>query len=85
MNYTIPIFVKKNKKMKISLLHLDLDDYEPSFIALEYFYEKVTPGGIILIDDYKIIRFLKSDGLKISTRILLQILCSFVIVILIYY
>jgi len=42
-------------------------------------------GLIGLIDDYKKIRFLKSDGLKISTRILLQILCSFVIVILIYY
>tara|TARA_B100000959_G_C14940361_1_gene607525 strand:+ start:303 stop:962 length:660 start_codon:yes stop_codon:yes gene_type:complete len=74
VNYTIPIFVKKNKKMKISLLHLDLDVYEPTFIALEYFYEKVTPGGIILIDDYKHIRgatlavndFFKNKKIKIS-------------------
>ena len=60
--------------MKISLLHLDLDVYEPTFIALEYFYEKVTPGGIILIDDYKHIRgatlavndFFKNKKIKIS-------------------
>ncbi len=42
-------------------------------------------GLIGLIDDYKKIRFLKSDGLKASTRIILQIFFSFIIVILIYY
>ena len=40
VNFTIPDFIKKNKKIKISLLHLDLDIYEPTFTALKYFYKK---------------------------------------------
>ena len=38
--------------MRISLLHLDLDLYEPTKVALEYLYPKVVPGGIVLLDEY---------------------------------
>jgi len=41
-------------------------------------------GLIGLVDDYKKIQSLTSDGLKASTRILLQILFGFIIVFLIY-
>jgi len=34
------------------LLHLDLDVYEPTKFILEKLYNKVSKGGIILIDDY---------------------------------
>jgi macrocin-O-methyltransferase TylF-like protien len=37
---------------EISLLHLDVDFYEPTLSALQLLYECVVPGGIILIDDY---------------------------------
>ena len=49
---TIPKFLKKNKKLKISFLHLDLDVYKPTSFALEKLYKKVSKNGIILIDDY---------------------------------
>ena len=52
INKTIPIFLKKNKKLKISFLHVDLDVYEPTFFTLNAFYKYISPKGIILLDDY---------------------------------
>jgi len=37
---------------KISLLHLDVDFYEPTLSALRLFYDRVVPGGTIIVDDY---------------------------------
>jgi len=37
---------------KIALLHLDCDLYESYKLALEQFYDKVQPGGVILFDEY---------------------------------
>jgi hypothetical protein len=50
---TIPKFVKQNPKLKISLLNLDVDMYEPSKTILEELYPKITKGGILILDDYK--------------------------------
>ena len=50
---TLPKFLERNKKLKISFLHLDMDVYEPTKFALEYLFSKVSKNGIILIDDYK--------------------------------
>jgi len=49
---TLPEFLRYKKRTKISLLHLDLDVYEPTLFALEKLYNKVKKGGIILLDDY---------------------------------
>ena len=49
---TIPNFCKTNPHVKISLLHIDVDLYEPTKCALEYFYPMVTNGGVIIFDDY---------------------------------
>lgn len=49
---TIPEYVEKNPGLRISLLHLDLDLYEPTKVALEYLYKLVVPGGIVLLDEY---------------------------------
>lgn len=37
---------------KISLLHIDVDFYEPTLFALETLYNKLVPGGYVIIDDY---------------------------------
>ena len=37
---------------QISVLHLDGDWYESTKVCLEYLYDRVSPGGIIQIDDY---------------------------------
>jgi len=34
------------------VLHLDGDWYESVRVCLEYLYDRVTPGGVIQIDDY---------------------------------
>jgi hypothetical protein len=49
---TVPEYVKANPGLRISLLHLDLDLYEPTLAALEYLYPLVVPGGVVLLDEY---------------------------------
>ena len=34
-----------------ALVHLDADLYSPQFSGLEYFYPRMTPGGVIIIHD----------------------------------
>ena len=49
---TIPKYVKKHPKLKISLLNLDTDVYEPAVTILENLYPKIVKGGILILDDY---------------------------------
>ncbi len=37
---------------QIALLHLDGDWYESTKISIDSFYDAVTPGGYIMVDDY---------------------------------
>ena len=49
---TVPRYIEENPGLRISLLHLDLDLYEPTKVALEYLYPKVVPGGAVILDEY---------------------------------
>ena len=49
---TIPDFCHKNKGLRIALVNLDFDTYEGTKIALNYFGEMISPGGIIILDEY---------------------------------
>ena len=49
---TIPNLIKQQPHLKISLLHLDMDIYEPTKFVLNKLFSYVVKGGIILIDDY---------------------------------
>lgn len=49
---TVPEYVNENPNLKISLLNLDTDIYEPAVTILKYLYPKLVKGGILLIDDY---------------------------------
>ena len=49
---TIPNLIKQQPHLKISLLHLDMDIYEPTKLVLNKLFSYVVKGGIILIDDY---------------------------------
>ena len=51
---TVPRYLKLNPKLKISLLNLDVDFYEPSMSILKNFYPKLSKGGILMLDDYGI-------------------------------
>jgi len=46
---TLPLF---NTEMSITALRLDGDWYESTICILKNLYDKVIPGGLILIDDY---------------------------------
>jgi hypothetical protein len=35
-----------------SFVHVDVDLYQPTLDSLEFFYGRMAPGGIILMDDY---------------------------------
>ena len=50
---TVPDYVKNNPELKISLLNLDTDIYEPAVTILENLYPRITNGGILVLDDYE--------------------------------
>ncbi|MBF96473.1 MAG: Demethyldecarbamoylnovobiocin O-methyltransferase [Alphaproteobacteria bacterium MarineAlpha9_Bin4] len=52
INNTVPDFISKNNEIRISLLHIDVDLYEPTKVCIENFYPHVARGGIIILDDY---------------------------------
>ena len=49
---TAPTFNEKRPGFKISLLYLDLDIEEPTYAALEAFWDRVSRGGIVVFDEY---------------------------------
>jgi hypothetical protein len=55
---TIPQFVTaKGEGLRIALLNLDLDLYEPTRVALEQFVPKMARGGVIIVDEYAVDTF----------------------------
>lgn len=40
---------------KLALLRLDGDLYESTIIPLETLYDKVSPGGVVIVDDYHVV------------------------------
>lgn len=55
---TIPRFVaEKGEGLRIALLNLDLDLYEPTRVALEHFVPRMARGGMIIVDEYAVDTF----------------------------
>lgn len=58
---------------RIAFAYLDLDHYAPTLAALEYVWRRLSPGGLVLCDDYEpdktmlasraIVEFAASEGL----------------------
>jgi hypothetical protein len=55
---TLPLYVDKIDK--IAVLRLDMDIYHPTKIALEFLFEKVVKGGVVIIDDWAL------DGARLA-------------------
>lgn len=47
-----PDSVKYLKEANYAFVHLDADLYKPTLAALNYFYPKLSGGGVIIIHDY---------------------------------
>ncbi|MEK9669516.1 MAG: TylF/MycF/NovP-related O-methyltransferase [Gammaproteobacteria bacterium] len=52
---TLPKFIHEHPGLRISLLHLDLDLYEPTKFSLELLFDRVIKGGVIVFDEYGLI------------------------------
>lgn len=71
---TVPEFLERYPATRIAFLHLDMDVKEPTSFALELLYERVVPGGLIVLDDYNAVAgatdavddFLKNHRLKLE-------------------
>lgn len=50
---TVPKYVEDNPELKISLLNLDTDIYEPAVTILDKLYPRITKGGVLVLDDYE--------------------------------
>jgi hypothetical protein len=48
----VPEVLKQVRVDHIAFLHLDMNCTYPERSAFEYFWEKVSPGGVVLLDDY---------------------------------
>lgn len=40
------------RALTFSFVHLDMDVYEPTLFALEFFDRRLAPAGVIVVDDY---------------------------------
>ena len=52
---TLPLFLEENPGLKISLLHMDVDLYEPTKYAFEKLYPLVVQGGVVCFDEYGLV------------------------------
>ena len=49
---SLDAFLKETPGLRISLLHFDLDLYEPTKFALTRLWDLVVPGGVVVFDEY---------------------------------
>lgn len=48
----IPEYLIQEPELRISYLNIDLDHYEGTMTALQFFYPRVVEGGVIILDNY---------------------------------
>ena len=72
---TVPKYLKSHPELRISLLNLDVDFYEPAAVILENLYSRISKGGILMIDNYgvgyegetrAVVKFFKDKKIKIK-------------------
>ncbi|MFH1593947.1 MAG: TylF/MycF/NovP-related O-methyltransferase [Candidatus Omnitrophota bacterium] len=49
---TVPNFVNENSGVRFSLIHFDCDLYKPTKVALQSLWPILSPGGLMLFDEY---------------------------------
>ncbi len=48
----IPEYLMQNPELKIALLNIDLDDYDATLTTLDFFYQRIVSGGVLILDNY---------------------------------
>lgn len=54
---TVPRFVEENPGLRISLLHFDVDLYEPTLAGLKHLFPLVVSGGVVVFDEYGVLEW----------------------------
>lgn len=49
---TVPDYLVAHPELKIALLHIDTDVYEPAATILNNLYDRVVTGGLVVFDDF---------------------------------
>lgn len=49
---TLPRWMARHPETRIALLHIDTDVYSPARHALELCWDRIVPGGVVMLDDY---------------------------------
>lgn len=83
---TIPSYLEEHPELRISLLNLDTDLYEPAVTILEGLYPRIVRGGMLLLDDYGIFpgetravdEYFKNMDVKIRKLLFCMIPCYIV-------
>jgi hypothetical protein len=75
---TLPKFLQDTPGVRISLLHFDLDLFEPTYFALPLLWDLVVPGGVVVFDEYALPpwggeasafdRFVRERDIKITLK-----------------
>ena len=48
----IPQYLIENPELKIAFLTINLDEYDATLTALQFFYPRLVQGGILILDNY---------------------------------
>lgn len=54
---TVPQFIEQFPGLRISLLHFDIDLYNPTLVGLKHFFPRVVPGGVVIFDEYGVLEW----------------------------
>jgi len=49
---TVPSYLESHPELRISILNLDTDIYEPAVTILENLFPRIIDGGVLILDDY---------------------------------
>ncbi|MEM5494316.1 TylF/MycF/NovP-related O-methyltransferase [Hoeflea sp. AS16] len=49
---TLPEWLKTNSEARFCLINIDVDIYEPTYAILEHCWDRLVPGGVLILDEY---------------------------------
>lgn len=61
---SIPKFLQENPGFRASLIYIDVDIERPTYHAINGLWDRLLPGGVILLDEYEYHVFSESNGVE---------------------
>lgn len=66
---TLPRFLEQRAELSFSLVYIDVDLYQPTRLALSRFHDRLSLGGMFVLDEWNIAKF---PGETVAVREFLQ-------------